>query len=169
VGEVWLAGPSVAQGYWGRRDDSERAFGARLTDSSDGPYLRTGDLGFLHEGDLFITGRLKDLLVLHGRNLYPQDLEWTAERSFADLQPGAGAAFAIEGDGQERLVIAYEAIPRRRLDPEAVADAVRRAVANEHDADLYAFVLLRPGGLPKTSSGKIQRRGMPASLPGRDA
>jgi acyl-CoA synthetase (AMP-forming)/AMP-acid ligase II/acyl carrier protein len=157
VGEIWLAGPSVAQGYWGRRDDSERSFGARLSDTGDGPYLRTGDLGFLHEGDLFITGRLKDLLVLHGRNLYPQDLERTAERCVADLQPGSGAAFGIEEGGQERLVIAYEAIPRRQLDPWAVGDAVRRAVVDEHDADLHAFVLLRPGGLPKTSSGKIQR------------
>jgi acyl carrier protein len=157
VGEIWLAGPSVAQGYWGRRGESEQAFGARLADTGEGPYLRTGDLGFLHEGDLFITGRLKDLLVLHGRNLYPQDLERTAERSSADLQPGSGAAFAIEGGGQERLVIAYEAIPRRQPAPGAVGDAVRRAVADEHDADLYALVLLRPGGLPKTSSGKIQR------------
>jgi acyl-CoA synthetase (AMP-forming)/AMP-acid ligase II/acyl carrier protein len=158
VGEVWVAGPSVAAGYWDRPDDSLRTFGARLADSGEGPFLRTGDLGFLHDGELFITGRLKDLLILRGRNLYPQDLERTTERSHPDLNPGCGAAFSVEADGQERLVIAYEVVPRRQADVAAVAEAVRRAVAEEHEAELHAFVLLKLGGMPRTSSGKVQRQ-----------
>jgi acyl-CoA synthetase (AMP-forming)/AMP-acid ligase II/acyl carrier protein len=158
VGEVWVAGPSVAKGYWDRPEESRETFAARLADTDEGPYLRTGDLGFLHDGELIITGRLKDLIILCGRNLYPHDLERTAERSHPDLQPGCGAAFSVEEGGRERLVIAYEMIPRRQPDVRTIAEAVRRAIVNEHEADLYAFVLLKPGGIPKTSSGKIQRR-----------
>jgi acyl-CoA synthetase (AMP-forming)/AMP-acid ligase II len=158
VGEIWLAGPSAAQGYWEKPEESGQTFGARLADTGEGPFLRTGDLGFLREGELFLTGRLKDLIILRGRNLYPQDLELTAERSHPDLQPGCGAAFAIEEGGQERLVLAFEAAPRRQTDVAAVAEAVRQAVADEHEADLHAFALLRPGGIPRTSSGKVRRR-----------
>ncbi|HKB38615.1 MAG TPA: AMP-binding protein, partial [Gemmataceae bacterium] len=157
VGEIWLAGPSVAKGYWGQPEESRRTFGARLADTGEGQFLRTGDLGFLNDGELFITGRLKDLIILRGRNLYPQDLEWTAERSHPDLQPGCGAAFSVEAGGQERLVIVYELVPRRQPDVFAAASAVRRGVADEHEADLHAFVLLKPGGVPRTSSGKIRR------------
>jgi acyl-CoA synthetase (AMP-forming)/AMP-acid ligase II len=113
---------------------------------------------FNQEGELFITGRLKDLIILRGRNLYPQDLERTAERSHPDLNPGCGAAFSVESDGQERLAIAYEVIPRRQPNVRAVAEAVRRAVAEEHEAELHAFVLLKLGSMPKTSSGKVRRR-----------
>src|SRR5207237_8761685 len=117
-----------------------------------------GDLGFLHEGDLYVTGRLKDLIILCGRNLYPHDLERTAERSPPALQPGSAAAFSVDEAGLERRVVAAEAVPRRRPDVGTVAEAVRQAVAEEHEADLSAFVLLKPGGLPRTSSGKTQRR-----------
>jgi acyl-CoA synthetase (AMP-forming)/AMP-acid ligase II/acyl carrier protein len=158
IGEIWIAGPSVAQGYWDQPEETRQAFAARLADTGEGPFLRTGDLGFLNEGELFITGRLKDLIILRGRNLYPQDLERTAERSHPDLNPGCGAAFAVESDGQERLVIAYEVIPRRQPDVRAAAEVVRRAVAEEHEAELHAFVLLKLGSMPKTSSGKVQRR-----------
>jgi acyl carrier protein len=158
IGEIWIAGPSVAQGYWEQPELSRQTFAARLADSGEGPFLRTGDLGFLNEGELFITGRLKDLIILCGRNLYPQDLERTAERSHPDLNPCCGAAFAVESDGQERLVIVYEVIPRREPDVSAVAEVVRRAVAEEHEVELHAFALLKLGGMPKTSSGKIQRQ-----------
>jgi acyl-CoA synthetase (AMP-forming)/AMP-acid ligase II/acyl carrier protein len=157
IGEIWITGPSVAQGYWDQPELSRQTFAAQLADSGEGPFLRTGDLGFLHEGELYITGRLKDLIILCGRNLYPQDLERTAERSHPDLNPCCGAAFTVESDGQERLVLVYEVIPRREPDVSAVAEVVRRAVAEEHEAELYAFVLLKLGGMPKTSSGKIQR------------
>jgi acyl-CoA synthetase (AMP-forming)/AMP-acid ligase II/acyl carrier protein len=157
IGEIWIAGPSVADGYWDQPELSRHTFAARLADTGEGPFLRTGDLGFLHEGELFVTGRLKDLIILCGRNLYPQDLERTAERSHPDLNPCCGAAFTVESDGQERLVIVYEVIPRRDPDVRAVAEAVRRAVAEEHEVELHALVLLKLGGMPKTSSGKIQR------------
>jgi acyl-CoA synthetase (AMP-forming)/AMP-acid ligase II/acyl carrier protein len=158
IGEIWVAGPSVAKGYWNRPEESQQTFEARLADSGEGPYLRTGDLGFLHEGILFVTGRLKDLIILRGRNLYPHDLEQTAERSHPDLQTGCAVAFAVEKDGQERLVIACEVIPRRQPDVNTVAEAVRRAVAEAHEAELYVFALLKPGGVLRTSSGKVRRR-----------
>jgi acyl-CoA synthetase (AMP-forming)/AMP-acid ligase II/acyl carrier protein len=158
IGEIWIAGPSVAQGYWDQPELSRQTFAAHLADSGEGPFLRTGDLGFLHEGELFITGRLKDLIILCGRNLYPQDLERTAERSHADLNPCCGAAFSVESEGQERLVLVYELIPRREPDVSAVAEVVRRALAEEHEVELYALVLVKLGGMPKTSSGKIQRQ-----------
>jgi acyl-CoA synthetase (AMP-forming)/AMP-acid ligase II/acyl carrier protein len=164
IGEIWISGPSVAQGYWEQPELSRRTFAARLADADEVPFLRTGDLGFLNEGELFITGRLKDLIILCGRNLYPQDLEATAERSHPELNPGCGAAFSVESDGQERLVIAYEAIPRRQPDVGAVAEAVRQAVAQEHEAEMHAFVLLKFGGMPRTSSGKVQRHACRAAF-----
>ncbi len=107
VGEIWVAGPSVASGYWGRPEESEAAFGARLA-TGEGPFLRTGDLGFFRAEELFVTGRIKDLLILRGRNVYPQDVELTAERSHPALRPGGGAAFAPEDEGEERLVLVLE-------------------------------------------------------------
>jgi amino acid adenylation domain-containing protein len=156
VGEIWVQGPSVARGYWGREEETARTFGAFL-DSGDGPFLRTGDLGFAADGGLFVTGRLKDLIILRGRNHYPQDLERTAESSHPALRPGCGAAFPVDLDGEERLVIVHEVERRRGLDVEEVAAAVRRAVAGEHEVQVHQVVLLRAGTIPKTSSGKIQR------------
>src|SRR5205085_10585556 len=105
IGEIWVAGPSVAQGYWNRQDETTKTFGARLPDRLEGPFLRTGDVGFLRDGELFLTGRIKDLIIIRGRNLYPQDIELTAERSHAALRPGCGAACAVEVAGEERLVV----------------------------------------------------------------
>jgi amino acid adenylation domain-containing protein len=161
-GEIWLSGPSVARGYWRNPEATVHDFNAFLPDG-DGPFLRTGDLGFLAGGELYVTGRLKDLIILRGRNLYPQDVELTAERSHPDLRPGGGAAFAIdsgEADGarEERLVIVHEVERRRRASFAEIAEAVRRAVAAEHEAQVYEVVLIRQSGLPKTSSGKVQRR-----------
>ncbi len=158
IGEVWLSGPSVAQGYWERPEETCRTFGARLADSDAGPFLRTGDLGFLQEGELFITGRLKDLLIIHGRNHYPQDIELTVEQCHAALRAGGGAAFTVEIDGQEQVVVVHE-VERQQLNVavEQVATVVRQAVAEQHELHIYALVLIKPGSLPKTSSGKIQR------------
>jgi amino acid adenylation domain-containing protein len=160
VGEVWVAGPSVAAGYWGRPEDSERLFRARTADG-DGPFLRTGDFGFLAaDGELFVTGRLKDLIILRGRNHYPQDVERTAERVHPTLRPGCGAAFSIERDGEERLVVVQEVEHGRPETPEpsVLAEAIRRAVADEHEVAVEEVVLLRSGTLPKTSSGKVRRQ-----------
>ncbi|HEV8580076.1 MAG TPA: non-ribosomal peptide synthase/polyketide synthase [Thermoanaerobaculia bacterium] len=160
VGEIWVSGPSVARGYWRNQEATERDFNAFLLIAeghSEGPFLRTGDLGFVADGELYITGRLKDLVILRGRNHYPQDLELTAEASHPDLRPGNGAAFSVEVSGEERLVLVLEVERRRRKGFEEVAEAVRRAVAAEHEVQVFEVVLIRPGALPKTSSGKVQR------------
>ncbi|MCC6488112.1 MAG: SDR family NAD(P)-dependent oxidoreductase [Candidatus Hydrogenedentes bacterium] len=159
IGEIWVSGPSVAAGYWGRDEESSSTFQARLAGSGEGPFLRTGDLGFLHDGVLFVAGRRKDLLIVRGMNFYPQDIELTVERAHPALRQGCGAAFALDRDGSELLVVANE-VERtqvRNLDVDAVAAAIRRAVSDQHELDVHAVLLLTPGSIPKTSSGKIQR------------
>jgi acyl-CoA synthetase (AMP-forming)/AMP-acid ligase II len=158
VGEIWIASPSVAQGYWNRPEESAQVFGARLTGTGDGPFLRTGDLGFLRSGELAITGRIKDLIILDGRNYYPQDIEATVEQQVAAVRPGGVAAFSVDGAGAEHLVIAAE-IDRghRAVDPRELVRAIRRAIVEEHAINPHQIVLLRAGGIPKTTSGKIQR------------
>ncbi len=161
VGEVWVAGPHVAQGYWSRPEATAETFDARIDGEPErGPFLRTGDLGFLRDGDLFVTGRLKDLLIVRGRNHYPQDVEAVAEAAHPALRPGCAAAFAVEEDGEERLVVVQEVYRRAQkdLDGEAVAGAVREAVGERAGLAAHAVVLIEEGALPKTSSGKVQRR-----------
>jgi amino acid adenylation domain-containing protein len=156
VGEVWVAGSSVALGYWERPEETELMFRGRTADGR-GPFLRTGDLGILREGELFVTGRIKDLVILRGRNHYPQDIEATAERSHPALRPGCGAAFAVEGENGERLILVWELAPTAVADAGQVAEAVRRAVAEEHEIGVHEVVLLAAGACPRTSSGKVQR------------
>jgi acyl carrier protein len=147
----------VARGYWEQPEESDLTFRA-YTANGEGPYLRTGDLGFFHDGELYITGRIKDLIILRGRNHYPHDIEQTAERSHPALRPAGGAAFAVEADIGERLVFVSEVERSGRTVPaEEVAAAVSLAVAEQHDVPVDAVLLLRPGSIPKTSSGKIQR------------
>ncbi len=157
VGEIWVSGPSVGHGYWNRTEETQ-AFRAYLSDTGKGTFLRTGDLGFLHNGELFITGRAKDLIIIRGRNLYPQDIEQTAERSHPSLRVGSGAAFAVEVGNEERLVVVQELEFRQKPNIEEVTTAIRQAVAEEHEVQVYAVVAIAPGSIPKTSSGKIQRR-----------
>jgi acyl-CoA synthetase (AMP-forming)/AMP-acid ligase II len=125
VGEIWVSSKSVALGYWNRPDETAHTFGAHLSDTGEGPFLRTGDLGFINDGELFITGRLKDLIIIRGRNHYPQDIELSVERSHAALRPAGGAAFSIEAEGEERLVIVHEVQPRQRPDFERQDSAPR--------------------------------------------
>lgn len=160
IGEIWVSGPSVAGGYWNRPQQSEQEFRARLaTDANAGPFLRTGDLGFVYDGELFITGRIKDLVIIRGRNHYPQDIELTAQQSHPALRPDGGAAFTIDHEGVEHLVIAHEVerSAMANLPVDEIATAMRQAVAEHHGIQLYGVVLLRTNGLPKTSSGKVQR------------
>ncbi len=158
VGEVWVAGASVARGYWDRPADTAATFGARLA-GADGPlFLRTGDLGCYRAGELVVAGRIKDLIVLRGQNHYPHDLEWVAEASHRTLRPTCGAAFTIEVDDEERLVIAYEVDRGRDVDVDVVARAVRAGISDQHGLDVYAVALVKTGGVPKTTSGKIRRR-----------
>jgi amino acid adenylation domain-containing protein len=158
VGEIWVAGSSVGQGYWNRPPETEETFQAYLADSGAGPFLRTGDLGFLAQGELFVTGRLKDLIIIRGRNLYPQDLEMTAERSHPALRAGSGAAFTVTVGSEEQLVIVQELEFRQKPDGAEVTGEIRRAIADHHEVQAHSVVLIKPGTIPKTSSGKIQRR-----------
>ncbi|MCG6136127.1 MAG: amino acid adenylation domain-containing protein [Nostoc sp. LLA-1] len=158
VGEIWISGPSVGQGYWQRPEETAETFLAYLQDTGEGPFLRTGDLGFLHNNEVFITGRAKDLIIIRGRNLYPQDIELTAERSHPSLRPGAGAAFTVEINNEERLVVVQELEFRAKPNLEEVISAIRQGITEEYEVQVYAVVLIKPGSIPKTSSGKIQRR-----------
>ena len=158
VGEIWVSGPSIGHGYWNRLEDTEETFRAYLADTGAGPFLRTGDLGFLDNGELFVTGRAKDLIILRGRNLYPQDIELTVERSHPALRLGSSAAFAVEVGNEERLVVVQELEFRAKPNLQEVTAAIRQAVAQEYEVQVYAVVLIKPGTIPKTSSGKIQRR-----------
>ncbi|MEG4248113.1 amino acid adenylation domain-containing protein [Microcoleus sp. Pol10D4] len=159
VGEIWVAGETVARGYWNRPEETEKTFQAYLSDTSEGPFFRTGDLGFLRDRELFITGRLKDLIIIRGRNLYPQDIERTAERSHPSLRQGAIAAFSVEVAGEEQLVIVPELQSRKAPDnAEEIISAIRSRIAQEYEVQVYGVVLIKPGSIPKTTSGKIQRR-----------
>lgn len=159
IGEIWVAGTSVANGYWKRSLATEQTFNACLKGMDDVPFLRTGDLGFLADGELFITGRLKDLIIIRGRNHYPHDIELTVQQSHSALRPFSGAAFSVEINEQERLVVIQE-VERsylRRLDVDGVVKAIRQAISLEHELQVYAIELLTTNSIPKTSSGKIQR------------
>jgi amino acid adenylation domain-containing protein len=158
VGEIWVKGESVAGGYWGREQESEETFRARLFETGEGPFLRTGDLGFMKDGELFATGRLKDLVIIRGRNLYPQDIEWSVQQCHTALRTDFGAAFSVEAEGEERLVVVQELDARQGADPEALRESVCRAVAEAQEVQLHSLVLIKAGSLPKTSSGKVQRR-----------
>ncbi|MHC1745064.1 MAG: aminotransferase class I/II-fold pyridoxal phosphate-dependent enzyme [Syntrophobacteraceae bacterium] len=159
VGEIWVSGPSVAQGYWRSPEETRARFRARLADTGEGPFLRTGDLGFLDDTELFVTGRLKDLIIIRGRNHYPQDIEFTVETSHPALRIGCGAAFSVDVEDEERLVVVHE-VERshlRSLKADEVTDAIRQAVSEQHELQAYAVVLIKPFSIPKTSSGKVQR------------
>ncbi|GHO54366.1 type I polyketide synthase [Ktedonobacter robiniae] len=164
VGEIWISGPSVAQGYWQRPEETAQVFQAHLA-NGEGPFLRTGDLAFMHEDELFITGRLKDLIVIRGSNHYPQDIEKTVEHAHLAMRTNGSAAFSLEVAGEERLVIVTE-IERQYLkkDPAEIFTTLRQAIAEGHDLQVYEIVLLKTGTLPKTSSGKVQRRTTRESL-----
>ncbi len=172
VGEIWVAGPSVARGYWNRPDETGEIFRAHLRDGR-GPFLRTGDLGFLWKGELFVTGRLKDLIVIRGQNIYPQDLEFTVEQSHPAVRPSSTIAFSVPGAAAgEALVVAMEIDPamirewrllssRSGVEPQHeiqnVAQRVRQAISEVHQLAVSEVCVMRPGTIPKTSSGKLRR------------
>jgi acyl transferase domain-containing protein/acyl-CoA synthetase (AMP-forming)/AMP-acid ligase II/pimeloyl-ACP methyl ester carboxylesterase len=169
IGEIWVSSGSVAQGYWQKRELTEYAFAATLPNYPELQFLRTGDLGFLKDGELFVTGRLKDLIIIRGRNYYPQDIELTVDNAHEAIRPGCGAAFAVEVEGEEKLVITYE-VQRtyvRQLDVAAVTKAIRTAILQNHELNPHAIVLLKTASVPKTSSGKIQRHACKAGFMAR--
>jgi fatty acid CoA ligase FadD32 len=164
VGEIWLHGPNIADGYWRQPERTAQFFDGRPIDADEdipgGGWLRTGDLGVLYAGELFVTGRLKDLIIVDGRNHYPQDVEATVEEAHRAIRRGHVAVFTVERGGREELVVVAEhgqhVRPEDR-DPGEVARAVRVAISRHHDLGLLDFVLLSPGGVLRTSSGKVAR------------
>jgi len=153
IGEVWLSGPNVAAGYWGDPERTAEVFGARLADGT-GPWLRTGDLGALYDGELYLTGRLKDLIIVDGRNHYPEDIEATVEAAHPQLKPGRVVAFSVPGAETEQLVVVIEATG----DAEDLAGAVRAAVQRGHGLHVSKVMQVAPGTIQRTSSGKLARR-----------
>ena len=181
IGEIWVWGESIAQGYWHQPEATQATFGAYVADTGEGAFLRTGDLGFMDNGELFVTGRIKDMIIINGRNHYPQDIEWTVEKSHRAIRPSCTAAFSVSVEGKEELVIVTE-VERRYLkylqqenhsnnnrqpedlDSNSLIESIQRAVSQNHELPVYAVVLLKPGTIPKTSSGKIQRHGCRAKF-----
>ena len=160
VGEIWVSGTTIPLGYWNKPVATQETFQAYLADTKEGPFMRTGDLGFVDNGELFITGRIKDVIIIRGRNYYPQDIESAVEKSHPALRPTCCAAFTVEIAGEERLIVVQE-VKRthlRKLNATEVITAIRRTVSQEQDLQLYSVVLLKTATIPKTSSGKIQRR-----------
>jgi acyl-CoA synthetase (AMP-forming)/AMP-acid ligase II len=161
-GEIWVRGPGVAAGYWNNAEATATSFGARLADG-EGPYLRTGDLGVLQAGELTVTGRIKELFIFAGRKLHAEDIEATVRELAARLEFGTAAAFTMEADATERLVVAVETRDRRRPDPAdpdlaPLRREIAGAVQRRHGVPVYEVVALARGELPRTSSGKIRRR-----------
>ncbi len=159
VGEIWTKSDSVAQGYWRNEAETERCFRAYVAHTGEGPFLRTGDLGFMIDGELFVTGRIKDLMIIRGVNVYPQDVELTAQRVSPLLRQNNGGAFMVGEYKQEKLVLVQEVERRFKAEEDApgVFREIRKAIALEHEIPIDAIVLIRSGSLPKTSSGKVQR------------
>ncbi|MDO4570141.1 MAG: aminotransferase class I/II-fold pyridoxal phosphate-dependent enzyme [Planctomycetia bacterium] len=163
VGEIWINGPSVAQGYWEKPEVTKKAFHASIKNFRPSrpvvsePYFRTGDLGFVWKGELYVSGRLKDMIIWHGVNLYPQDIELTAQNAHSLCRADNGAFFAVEKDGKELLVLVQEVDRAREPNYPEVIDAIRRAISQEHELPIDAIYLIKHGMIPKTSSGKIQR------------
>jgi 8-amino-7-oxononanoate synthase len=190
IGEIWISGASVAKGYWNQPAESEATFGAFTADTSEGPYLRTGDLGAIQNGELFITGRLKDLIILRGRNIYPQDVERAIEDAAEFVKPNCSAAFMIGDLGQETLAVALEASRElvrqlrhaakdndnptaehniqsegnRHSEVEALVNRIREQIAERLEVVPARVVFVQPGAFPRTSSGKVQRQACKTGL-----
>jgi amino acid adenylation domain-containing protein len=158
IGEIWVSGPIVSHGYWKKPVETENIFRARLADTGEGPFLRTGDLGFIHDGNLFITGRYKDMIILYGRNYYPTDIEVISEKAHAAIQQGTSAAFSVTVNGEEKVVVLLE--HRKEIpnpDVEEIAHAVRLSIAREMHLPIEAVIIAPPGSIPRTGIGKVQR------------
>jgi acyl-CoA synthetase (AMP-forming)/AMP-acid ligase II len=156
VGEIWLRGPCVTKGYWDKPEETEFTFGARLSDSEEGPFLRSGDLGFIYEGELFITGRIKNLIISNGKNHYPHDIERTTESAHPAIWPAGCAVFSINGSERERIIVIAEVKPKLVVKAEEIIKAIRQAIAVHHGLHADDIRLTKPGSIPRTTSGKIR-------------
>jgi acyl transferase domain-containing protein/acyl-CoA synthetase (AMP-forming)/AMP-acid ligase II/aryl carrier-like protein len=160
IGEIWARSPSVASGYWRRPEETRATFHAHLADSGEGPFLRTGDLGFLDDGELFVSGRIKDSIIVRGKKHFPQDIERTVQRIDAALSADAGAAFSIELEHSEQLCVVQEIDRRLPADPAVLLEKISHAILEHHQLAVHAITLVKRGTVQKTSSGKIKRRAM---------
>jgi len=159
IGEIWVSGSSIAQGYWNNSDSTKETFLARIGKSDENPYMRTGDLGFLREGNLFITGRIKDLIIIHGQNHIPSDIEYTVENSHANLRKGCSAAFSLESDGEEKLALVGEISKKvKKAEFKDMVTAMLRDITEGHGINASRIVLIKARTIPKTTSGKIRRK-----------
>ncbi|WP_372364448.1 AMP-binding protein [Candidatus Uabimicrobium sp. HlEnr_7] len=162
IGEIWVCGPQVAQGYWNQKQKTDETFNNFIGDTGEGPFLRTGDLGFLYKGEVFITGRTKDVMIIRGRNIYSHDIEYQislTQEFCPEIRPGCSAAFSIEKQNEETLVILQEINPEKNptFDIKKTATTIRSAILKNFGIRAYAVIFLKPGQLPKTSSGKLMR------------
>ena len=162
IGEIWVAGDHVTRGYWNDHQATATTFRARLSDTGDGPFLRTGDLGFLHNGELHVAGRIKDLIIVDGSNHFPQDIEQTVEACHESIRSGGVAAFSVQRGGEEQVIVLVELLqPPDRYAPAdraAIGDAVRSAVSAEHGIRLSDVWLAGAGTISRTTSGKVERQ-----------
>ncbi len=161
LGEIWVHSSSVGQGYWNNPDETQAYFGAKPVGEEDGPaYLRTGDFGFMNQGEIFITGRIKDLIIVRGQNHYPQDIEWSVEECHPLIRSAGTTAFSIKAENEERLVVVAEVTRRfnTKRNGAEVLSAIRAVLSQEHGLQPAAISLIKPGSAAKTTSGKIQRR-----------
>lgn len=156
IGEIWLSGPCVASGYWDKPRETTETFEARLANSGEGPFLRTGDLGFLMNGELYVTGRIKNLVISGGKNHYAHDLERTVEDAHPAIWPAGSAVFSISNDGPERIIVVAEVNAKLFEKEEFVTKSIREAIAKHHDLHVDDIQLIPPGGIPKTTSGKTR-------------
>ena len=156
VGEIWVSGPSVAGGYWNKPLETTRTFSGRLSNSTEGPFLRTGDLGFLHEGELYITGRLKNLIISNGKNHDAHDIERSVEGSHPAIRPAGCAVFSINNSGAEDIIVIAEIDYKLNIEAEEIIKAIRQAIATHHELYVNVIKLTNPGGIPRTTSGKIR-------------
>jgi thioester reductase-like protein len=147
----------VAHGYWNQPEETQKTFEGYLADTKEGPFLRTGDLGYIDKEEVFITGRLKEMIIIRGTNHYPEDIEQTVEKSHPLLRSSSGAAFSIEADGEERLVIVQEVEDLKKSRINEVMENIREVVSKHYNIQVYAIALIEPESIPRTVTKKIQR------------
>jgi amino acid adenylation domain-containing protein len=159
IGEIWISGPSVSQGYWKNKEQTIKSMGIKLPSYPEQSFLRTGDLGYIHQGNLFVVGRIKDVIIIRGRNHYPQDIELTVNQTSEVFRKSGCAAFSCEIDSVPQLIVVQEIerVAMRKFNASEARRKVIEHIALNHEIKVHEVVFIRPVSLPKTSSGKVQR------------
>jgi len=157
IGEIWVSGPSVTHGYWDKPDKTSLTFGGYVPNTNEGPFLRSGDLGFFHKKELYITGRIKDLIISGGKNHYPHDIERSVENALQSIQPTGCAVFSVTNSESEDIVVVVEIRHRHELEHEKISSAIREAISMNHGLKVHDIRFTKPGGIPRTTSGKLRR------------